>query len=200
MTKHQQANTHFEDLPQDPQLTAEQGALPIEQQSGAEDLTPVQKLQDELSYLEQLCEQGECDPEEAVLLQAELRQELLLAEALEEATKPYSERLKQLEGKGSLSAQNGLNADEMDPVQPIATEKKSSELPSLKARRVVRALRKAGFSERQGSGSHVLLTNEQTGATTTVPMHASSELSKDLLRKIVTKDAGLTIDEFKSFL
>jgi predicted RNA binding protein YcfA (HicA-like mRNA interferase family) len=175
--------TNTQSPPLQPEIQTEQSAA--------------EKLQDEINYLQILCEEGECSPEEAAVLQAELRHELIIAEALEEATKPYADRARELKGMGTVDAQ--LETSETFSI-PVEITRKHTELPSLKARRVVRALRKAGFSEREASGSHVLMVNEETGATTTVPVHASSELDKNLLRKIVTKDAGLTVDEFKTFL
>ena len=72
-------------------------------------------------------------------------------------------------------------------------------LPSLTARKVVRALKRAGFVEDRQSGSHLILIHPVTRARTIVPMHAGRTLKEPLLRAIL-RDAGLSITEFLALL
>jgi len=69
-----------------------------------------------------------------------------------------------------------------------------SKLPSLKTKKVVRALEKAGFEIRRQTGSHITLKNKE-GKITTVPMHNTKDIKKGLLQAII-KQAGLSVDEF----
>jgi mRNA interferase HicA len=74
-----------------------------------------------------------------------------------------------------------------------------ARLPGVRAKEIIRALERAGFSiERQHSTSHVLLRNPNTKRTTVVPIH-SKEMPRWLLKKII-KDAGLNEDQFRSFI
>ncbi len=73
------------------------------------------------------------------------------------------------------------------------------KLPSVSGERVIRALKRAGFTELRQKGSHVSLekrVGEQIFKTV-VPMHA--ELSKGTLSDIL-KQCGLKIDEFLNLL
>ncbi len=72
-------------------------------------------------------------------------------------------------------------------------------LPSLTARKVVRALKRAGFVEDRQRGSHLVLWQPQTNARTVVPMHAGRALKEPLLRAIL-RDADLSIEEFLDLL
>jgi len=73
------------------------------------------------------------------------------------------------------------------------------KLPSLTARKVVRALKKAGFAEDRQRGSHLVLMQPQTKARTIVPMLAGRTLQEALLRAIL-RDANLSIEEFLDLL
>ena len=73
------------------------------------------------------------------------------------------------------------------------------KLPSLTARKVVRALKKAGFAEDRQRGSHLVLMQPQTKARTIVPMHAGRTLQEPLLRAIL-RDANLSLEEFLDLL
>ncbi len=73
------------------------------------------------------------------------------------------------------------------------------KLPSVSGERVIRALKRAGFTELRQKGSHVSLekrVGEQVFKTV-VPMH--SELSKGTLSDIL-KQCGLKISEFLNLL
>ena len=61
------------------------------------------------------------------------------------------------------------------------------KLPSLKAKDVVRILKKLGFEEDRQKGSHLVLINNFSHTRTVVPMHSG-------------EDAGITIDDFLKFL
>ncbi len=74
------------------------------------------------------------------------------------------------------------------------------KLPSVSGERVIRALKRAGFTELRQKGSHVSLekrVGEQIFKTV-VPMHV--ELSKGTLSDIILKQYGLKIDEFLNLL
>jgi len=73
-----------------------------------------------------------------------------------------------------------------------------SRLPTLTAKQVAKALQKAGFVAHHQRGSHLFLHHPTTGRNTIVPMHGG-DLHRGLLKEII-KQAGLTEDEFRSFL
>ena len=73
-------------------------------------------------------------------------------------------------------------------------------LPSLKARDVIRALQKAGFSIVRTTGSHSrLVHNSDRTRQTTVPVHSRKDIPLGTLRSIIDQ-AGLTVDEFIDLL
>jgi len=72
-------------------------------------------------------------------------------------------------------------------------------LPSLNARKVVRALKRAGFVEDRQKGSHLILIHPGTKARTVVPIHSNRSIKGPLLRAIV-RDADLTVEEFIGLL
>ncbi|HLG17767.1 MAG TPA: type II toxin-antitoxin system HicA family toxin [Blastocatellia bacterium] len=73
-----------------------------------------------------------------------------------------------------------------------------SVLPRVSGRTIVRALARTGYSVDRQKGSHIILRqNEHPHRRITVPDH--SEIAKGTLRAII-RDAGLTVDEFKSLL
>jgi len=72
-------------------------------------------------------------------------------------------------------------------------------LPSLTARRVIRALKRAGFVEDRQRGSHLVLIQPQTKARTVVPVHAGRSIKEPLLRAIL-RDANLSAGEFIELL
>ena len=74
-----------------------------------------------------------------------------------------------------------------------------AKLPSLTARKVVRALQRAGFVEDRQKGSHLMLIQPETKARTVVPIHPGKTIKEPLLRAIV-RDANLSIDEFTELL
>ena len=74
----------------------------------------------------------------------------------------------------------------------------TKQLPSLKARDVIRILKRLGFREDGQKGSHLLLVHSENGRRTVVPVHGGKDIKKPLLKKIIEEDAGLTIEEFLS--
>jgi len=74
-----------------------------------------------------------------------------------------------------------------------------AELPALTSRKVVSALKRAGFVEDRQRGSHLLLFHPDTKARTVVPIHAGRTIKKPLLRAIL-HDARLTVDQFLGLL
>ena len=74
-----------------------------------------------------------------------------------------------------------------------------AKLPSLTARKVVRALKRAGFVEDRQRGSHLILIHPESKARTVVPVHPGQTIKDPLLRGII-RDANLTVDEFIGLL
>lgn len=71
-------------------------------------------------------------------------------------------------------------------------------MPSLhqvKAKEVVKAALKLGFTFRSQKGSHAVYTHPD-GRKTTIPIHPSQTLGIGLLTKIIKKDLEITPDEF----
>jgi predicted RNA binding protein YcfA (HicA-like mRNA interferase family) len=66
-----------------------------------------------------------------------------------------------------------------------------SDLPSLNASEVIRALERGGFGVTRIRGSHHMLKHTD-GRSTTVPSHRGRDIDRRLLRKVI-KDAGLTV-------
>ena len=73
-----------------------------------------------------------------------------------------------------------------------------SRLPQLNPRKLVTALKKAGFEECHQKGSHLILVDEEKDLQTSVPMH-SGDIGRGLLKKIL-KQAGLTEEKFRELL
>jgi predicted RNA binding protein YcfA (HicA-like mRNA interferase family) len=74
-----------------------------------------------------------------------------------------------------------------------------AKLPSLSARKVVRALKRAGFIEDRQKGSHLILIHPARKARTVVPVHPGRSIKEPLLRAII-RDANLSVDEFIALL
>ena len=69
------------------------------------------------------------------------------------------------------------------------------KLPSLTARKVIRALNRAGFVEDRQKGSHLILYHPQRRLRTVVPIHAGKTIKEPLLRSIIN-DARMSVEEF----
>ena len=72
-------------------------------------------------------------------------------------------------------------------------------LPALTAKKVVQALKRAGFVEDRQKGSHLVLFNPETGARTVVTIHYGRTIKRSLLYTIIS-DAKLTTEEFADLL
>lgn len=72
-------------------------------------------------------------------------------------------------------------------------------LPALKARQVIRALKKAGFVEDRQRGSHLVMRHPVTKALTVIPVYAGRTLKRPLIRSILG-DANLSELEFLKLL
>jgi len=72
-----------------------------------------------------------------------------------------------------------------------------TKAPVLKPGQVVAILERMGFVEVRQRGSHVQFRHPD-GRGTTVPVHKGRDISPILLRQI-TKDIGVTIDEFLGY-
>ena len=74
-----------------------------------------------------------------------------------------------------------------------------SKLPSLTARKVIRALKRAGFVEDRQRGSHLMMFHPESKARTVVPVHPGHSIKEPLLRGII-RDANLSVDQFIELL
>lgn len=68
------------------------------------------------------------------------------------------------------------------------------KIPVIKASKLLRVLKKFGFSSYHQSGSHIQMRHAD-GRKTTVPYHPSQEIGRKTLKSIVS-DLNLTIEEF----
>lgn len=75
----------------------------------------------------------------------------------------------------------------------------SVRLPSLKPRDLVALLRRAGFLEVHQDSSHLYLRHPSTERTTCVPIHPG-DVKRNLVRKILFKDCGLTMTQVQKLL
>jgi predicted RNA binding protein YcfA (HicA-like mRNA interferase family) len=75
----------------------------------------------------------------------------------------------------------------------------SSKLPTVNARRLIQALKKAGFEEQRQRGSHLHLKRENDGKRVTVPVHKGRSIPTGTLRAIL-RDADLSVDAFLELL
>jgi predicted RNA binding protein YcfA (HicA-like mRNA interferase family) len=72
------------------------------------------------------------------------------------------------------------------------------KLQRLPARKVLRKLKKAGFSETHQRGSHLYLKNQDSTKIVTLPIHGSGDIPTGTLYNIVIKQAGLSVEEFNN--
>jgi predicted RNA binding protein YcfA (HicA-like mRNA interferase family) len=73
-----------------------------------------------------------------------------------------------------------------------------SVLPRISGREVVKALARIGYEEDRQRGSHIILRQSSYPyRRITVPDH--KEIAKGTLRAVI-REAGLTVDEFKTLL
>jgi len=69
-----------------------------------------------------------------------------------------------------------------------------SRLPVLKAKKLIKVLKKLGFERRRQSGSHIFFSHPD-GRTTVVPRHDRKDISRGLLSEIL-KDIEMKRDDF----
>lgn len=69
-----------------------------------------------------------------------------------------------------------------------------SKLPFLKARELIKILRKLGFSQTRQKGSHAFFLHRD-GRTTVVPIHPAKRIGRGLLRSIL-HDIKISLEEF----
>lgn len=74
----------------------------------------------------------------------------------------------------------------------------SGRLPTLKARDVIRVLRKLGFYELRQKGSHICFKHSD-GRFTLVPRHGGEDIGRGLLRQIL-REINISPEEFSKFL
>ncbi len=74
-----------------------------------------------------------------------------------------------------------------------------SQLPSLKAKEMVKILEKLGFQLLRQKGSHMFFRHPD-GRTTLIPNHPSEEIDRGLLNKIIKKDLQLEREEFLKYV
>ncbi|MCK6462546.1 MAG: type II toxin-antitoxin system HicA family toxin [Candidatus Pacebacteria bacterium] len=72
-------------------------------------------------------------------------------------------------------------------------------LPALNSKKVVKALKKAGFVEDRQKGSHLILVHPERKVRTVVPVHFGKTIKKPLLKAII-EDAKMSKEEFLELL
>ena len=73
-----------------------------------------------------------------------------------------------------------------------------SRLPNLNAKKIIRALMRAGFEYNGQEGSHRYFWNPTSKRQTGVPIH-SGDIKRSLMKEII-RQAGLSEDEFRKYL
>ena len=73
-----------------------------------------------------------------------------------------------------------------------------SQLPTLKARKIIKTLRNLGFVKARQEGSHVFFKHPD-GRTTVIPVHPGKDISRGLLRAILD-DIKITPLDFQKLL
>ena len=73
-----------------------------------------------------------------------------------------------------------------------------TRLPTLTARKIIKALDQAGFEIERQTGSHIILRNPISLRTTCVPLHGK-DVKRSLMKEIL-RQAGLTEKEFQELL
>jgi len=76
-----------------------------------------------------------------------------------------------------------------------------TKIPSLSSKKIIRALRSAGFENapKRGKGSHIALVKKEEGRPLLVIIPNRKVIPKGTFNAIL-QQAGLTKDEFLSFL
>lgn len=74
-----------------------------------------------------------------------------------------------------------------------------TRLPMVNARKVIAALKRAGFEEVRQRGGHLYLWHSTRQLQTCVPTHGGDDLGRSLVRAIL-QQARLSEDEFREML
>jgi len=74
----------------------------------------------------------------------------------------------------------------------------SDRLPILKAREVIRVIRKLGFFEARQKGAHICFKHSD-GRFTLVPHYGNEDIGRGLLRQII-REINVSPEEFSKFL
>lgn len=73
-----------------------------------------------------------------------------------------------------------------------------STIPVTRAKNVIRALKKLGFTNTRRKGSHFFFKHPD-GRTTVVPVHPGKTIGVGLMRSILS-DIHISVDKFKEVL
>ena len=73
-----------------------------------------------------------------------------------------------------------------------------TRLPTLTARKIIKALDQAGFEVERQTGSHLILRNPVSLRTTCVPLHGK-DVKRSLMKEIL-RQAGITEDDFRKLI
>jgi predicted RNA binding protein YcfA (HicA-like mRNA interferase family) len=74
-----------------------------------------------------------------------------------------------------------------------------SDVPRVSGKAAIAAFEKAGFDVVRVTGSHHIMKKRGHLHRLSIPVHAGKTVGEGLLKAQI-KDAGLTIDEFRSYL
>ncbi len=73
------------------------------------------------------------------------------------------------------------------------------KLPIISARKLIKILKKAGFTHDRTEGSHYIFFRGQDQCTVSVPVHQGRDLGRGLLMSIL-RDADISPDELLKML
>ncbi len=71
----------------------------------------------------------------------------------------------------------------------------SPRMPQVSARELVQFLKSHGFAETRQRGSHLILRHPDRIRPVSVPMHAGSDMSRQLAMDIL-KQAGFSVEDY----
>ncbi len=75
----------------------------------------------------------------------------------------------------------------------------SKKLPRVTAKKLIQALKRAGFREHRQRGSHLHMYRAADGRQVTIPVHKGRIVRIGTLRSIL-RDAEISVDEFRQLL
>ena len=73
------------------------------------------------------------------------------------------------------------------------------KLPVVSGRDMLRALSRIGWVFDRQTGSHVIMVDQATGVTVSVPVHGSRDMTPGAVRAIISA-VGVSVDEFRRLL